>query len=80
MFVAFPSIVALAIVLSIWSWYAVSCWGRRIATSLSSVLGILGVGWLYWFSIPVVIASIFLIFCFFGLFLSSETVGVIGFG
>jgi len=51
-FCAFPSIVALAIVLSICSLYRISGWGRRIATDLSSVLGILGVGWLDWFSIP----------------------------
>ena len=51
-FCAFPSIVALAMVLSICSWYGVSCWGRRIASALSSVVVILGVGWLDWFSIP----------------------------
>ena len=52
MFRAFPSIVALAIVLSICSLYRVSRWGRRIASALSSVVVILGVGWLDWFSIP----------------------------
>jgi len=51
-FWAFPSIPALAIVLSIWSLYRISCWGRRIASDLRSALVILGVGWLEWFSIP----------------------------
>jgi len=51
-FLAFPSIVALTMVLSIWSLYRVGGWGRRIASDLHSVLVILGVGWLDWFSIP----------------------------
>jgi len=50
-FLAFPSIVALAIVLSICSLYFASVWGRSLATD-SYPLVILGVGWLDWSRIP----------------------------
>jgi len=51
-FFAFPSIVALAIVLSICSLYFASVWGRSLATDSRSALVILGVGWLDWSRIP----------------------------
>jgi hypothetical protein len=55
---AFPSILALAIVLSICSWNLVSCWGRRIATDSPLALVILSVGWLEWFSVAVSVLGV----------------------
>ena len=51
-FSAFPSLVALMQVFIIRPSCLTSCGGRRIASTLRSLVVILGVGWLDWFSIP----------------------------